>query len=127
MWHIPQIASLFKVAGEEITGTQGKAHYSGTSGVSPTPRASSDAETAHHHRERRADCSHTRRFVFSQLCRWMTDRCKIALWRFSQALRQNPSQLVCAFGWISDKVLDTSECSFKYLVSLFCSRGLWGA
>lgn len=75
----PQIASVFKVAGSEITGTQRKAHYSGTSGVSPTPRAPSDGETAHQHRERRADCSHTRCFVFSQLCRRKIDRCKIAL------------------------------------------------
>lgn len=60
----PQIAQLFRAPGEEITGTQRKTHYSGTSGVSPTPRASSDGETAHQHRERRADCSHTRCFVF---------------------------------------------------------------
>lgn len=45
----PRIAFLFKVQGEEITGTQREAHYSGTSGIRPTPRASSDGETAHQH------------------------------------------------------------------------------
>lgn len=80
----PQIASLFKVAGEEITGTQRKAHHSGTSGVSRTPQTPSDSETAHQYRKRAADCSHNRCFVCSQLCRRKIDRCKIAFWCFIQ-------------------------------------------
>ena len=79
------VALLFRVPGEEITGTQRKAHYSETSGISPTPRphqtvkrliSAGDGEQS----------VHTLAVLFSPKCVGGRQiRCKIALWRFIPA------------------------------------------